>query len=564
MIIKTYLKAKPVILILGSIIIFYILNNYIWLRESIKFPFFFYYAFDFEAVPKLYNHLINFDLYNIIRQFQIDDNTSIYSLSAALTTSVFGKSLLTMHLLNNIFYFAVTLISIYLIGQMTMNRKTGLLAAAIFALYPAIYGTSRLYVVEFGVMASVAFSVWCLLKTENFSNRKFSLLLGIAAGWGMLIKYSFLGFFIGPLIYIAARSLGPFMKNFTFNRKELLTRILNIIFFISLNILVISFHYFNLYIIKRYLLRPIWFASYPWYEFRSLRISILGFFEQQLSLFFFAVFIFGLFYFIKKDKSRQGPIFVFWFLIPWLTLILMPHDRFTHYVIPYLPAIALISAVGLMQFFKTRRVLKITLISLILIVGIIQYYDFSFGTVLNLNKLKVNINGKDTYYYTLTEDICSPPIKDKVYDKIISSIQKKSNKTANTVLIMPDANFYTNNFIWRCIAWFRDLPFKVILYAVGFDFVTGILDELKQADFILYSGYLDVRDPSYLDQTLERSRKFHVACLNRSDIMKFDYFLEENLQNFKAQFQEAINNFKLVDEFTKDKDDVGVYLYQKI
>ena len=552
-------------LVIGSIIIFYLVNNYLWLSKSLQCPFFFYYAFDFSKVMEIYDYLIRSDIAGLLRQFHLDHNTSIHSINAALISIIFGKSILMINMFN-IFYFALAVISIYLIGQKIADKKTGLLAAVIFSLYPAVYGISRLYVVEFAVMGMVAFSAWCLLKTEGFSNRKFSLLLGFAVGWGMLLKYSFLGIFIGPLIYVAVNTFKSLVK--IQDKREYLTRILNIAYCATLTLLIIGGHYFNFDTFRKYGLRLVWQSNRPWHDSSSLHVSILGLIEEQLSLFFFLIFIFGFFFFFTKTERRAKIVILLWIFIPWAIFILMPHDRMAHYIIPYLPAIALVSAVGWMQFLKTKKLLKIILISLILIIGITQYYDFSFGVGLPLSRLKANICGRDIHYYVVSEGICSPPRKREEYDKIISSIRKRIEGPSEKVLILPDAFFYTNPHVWRCIAWFKDLPYEVSVLEENSRFVVDVLNMLKQADSILYSGSVDIHSPLYIEQILVRSRRcdaLHSAgsSSHQKNVREFDYFLKHELQVFKVQFQKEMNNFELVEEIIRE-DNVGVYLYQRL
>jgi len=564
-IVKQHLKLRSVTLVIASIILFYLLNNYIWLSKSLQFPFFFYYAFDFTKAIDIYDYLTRFDIAGLLKHFHLDHNASLHGLNAALISIIFGKSILAINMFN-IFYFALAVISTYLIGQKIIDKKTGLLAALIFSLYPAVYGLSRLYVVEFAVMGVVAFSVFCLLKTEGFSNRKFSLLLGLAVGWGMLLKYSFLIFFIGPLIYVAAKVFNPLSK--ARSKTEYLTKVLNMVYCALSTILITGTHYFNPETIKKYLLRAASQSNWPWYDFRSLKVSTLGLIEEQLSLFFFLIFIFGFLFFLAKTERRTRAIILLWILIPWTCFFLMPHDRMTHYMLPYLPAAALVSAIGLMQLLKTRKFPKIVLISLMLIIGIVQYYDFSFGAGFPLSRLRANIFGKDIHYYAVSEAICSPPRKRERYNKIISSIQKKIDGPSGKVIIMPDAFFYTNPHIWRCIVWFKDLSYETLVLEENSKFVVDVLNKLKQADFILYSGSVDVRAPLYLEQILARSRRceaLHSAGspFHQQNLADFDYFLKHELKAFKVQFQKEINNFELVEEIVRE-DNVGVYLYQRL
>lgn len=557
-----YFKSHSVFIFLFSIILFYIVNNYIWLKLSAPFPTFFYYAFDFLKVIEFHNILNKFRLDLVINQLINVHNAYAYSVVVALTTFIFHKSYIAIILFNNILYFAIAVFSIYTIAKKLSDKTTALLAVAIFSLYPAVYGISRFYVVEFAVMGMVALSILCLLNSEEFTNRRYSILFGLSLGWGMVIKYSPIVFVIGPLIYVLIKALISSQRDKAVRFPFV---ILNIGFFALAAAGIMGIKYFNFNNIRSYLMRPFGsvFPSEPWYKFDNLRIYTLGLFEHQLSLLFFFVLLFALFGFFFKAKRKIIVIFLSWIIVPWLILVTMPCSyRSTHFIIPYLPAMALISAIGLMHILKRNKKLKVIIIGIILVIGIIQYYDFSFGFGPNLSNWKIKIK-KDlfVYNYLLSESVCCRPQDDEIYNKIISSIVKRCNKYGSKVTVLPPAVLfsYAHPHVWNCIQWYKNLPFEITAFDINILFIDNVLDSLRRSDFILYAGNNNIKDDSYLDYVLKKIFELHKKVLDNDNLERINQFLEQDSKIFRESFHRLISKFALVERIPYKGDYFNIY-----
>lgn len=561
--IQRWLKTNMVKLVLAIIILFYIINNYLWLKFNLPTSIYlsnnsFFY---FEHMIKFYDRF-DLGIISMIESFfsYYKDIASVYHLSGALIAFIFKKSFLAICLLNNLIYFVIALFSIYKIGQKIANKGTGLMSALVFSLYPAIFGLSRLYVVEFAVMSIVSFSIWCLLESEAFSNRKYSILFGLGVGWGMMVKYSFLMFIIGPLIYILISTL-------IYAKHSFKIRFLNLVFAGLLSSLIMGSQYFDLEMIREYLRKPFYLATpSPWYAFENFRVYTIGLIEYQLSLFFFIIFLVAFFYFCLNYRKNQATIFLLWIFLPWLAFTVAPHPKSTEYVVSYLPAIALISGFGLIELIRAKLRPKQILISLIIIVGIIQYYEFSFGLGFDLDKFYFRIRGiGNIHYYTLDESVCSRPKQDNPYDKIISSITNKLGGPFKKVLLLSSytTNLYSDPRVWQIISWAEGIPFKfMILY--NFQFVDSVLVKLKEADLVFYSSKKKLDDPNYVDVVLKEYREHLVGHFKKKKLEVLDKFFEHNLENFKLQFKKLTDDFELVEEIIRAKDGTSVYLYKKI
>lgn len=104
--------------------------------------------------------------------------------------------LLSLQLFSLIFILSMYGIG-YELGGRTGAICTGFLAAA----SPHVMNYSRLYLLDFPQTAMTALSFWLLLKTEFFTNRKFSILFGIAFALSMMTKWSSLIFLLFPVLW---------------------------------------------------------------------------------------------------------------------------------------------------------------------------------------------------------------------------------------------------------------------------------------------------------------------------------------------------------------------------
>ena len=117
-------------------------------------------------------------------------------------TGVFGQSIFSLRLLN-IFYLALLLVCVKVVGQRLHSARAGLLAAALLSLYPGIFGASRQFGADFPATALVAAGVAALLWCDRFGRSGPSALLGLTVGLGMLVRPLTL-FSLAPVLALAA------------------------------------------------------------------------------------------------------------------------------------------------------------------------------------------------------------------------------------------------------------------------------------------------------------------------------------------------------------------------
>lgn len=365
------LSTKHKLLIL---ILFCIINNYIWISK---------YSFLPLAPDESYHLIQSLKFYKILKNHPLSGLKEwwyfvpqiyppLFTFSSAILNLAFGTSKIVSTMTNSI-YLIILVLAVYFIGKKIANKNTGLLSAFIISVYPLVFGMQRWFMLDFALCSMVAFSIACLLYTENFTSRKFSLLFGLSLGLGMLAKQTFFIFLFVPFLYLALRSL-----------EKCKSSLLNIISAMIIGFLV-SLIYFNLprdtlkYWFSKsnpYTHIPVILDITSWRTFAGATHYLRSLF-WQISPFFTLIFLLAFIPYLKS-KTRYKTILLSWLFIPLIIFTFISiTNKWARYIMPILPAIAVISAVGLLEI-KWRKI-KTGIISLIIAVGLYQYLLISYN-----------------------------------------------------------------------------------------------------------------------------------------------------------------------------------------
>ncbi len=276
---------------------------------------------------------------------------------------IFGKQYFDLQIiLMNYIFFLIALYFIYKIGVKLKDKETGNIAMILFALTPAIYELGRQYGHhEYHVMIAVVINMYCLMKTDNFKNTKWSILYGISVGFGMLVKGEFLAYFFCPWLYIVICSL---------IEKAEKKNIINISLTIIIGCLISACQYFRIEIINKQISDPL-SDVVPIFCFESLKITTTGLSEYLLSPPIFILFIVGLIWFIRRYNNKYKKwIMLLWLIVPWIIITLMPHYKLPEYCLGFVPAIILIISVFITN---VRNIKKFLLLFFVIIIYLLQY-----------------------------------------------------------------------------------------------------------------------------------------------------------------------------------------------
>ncbi|MCB2193682.1 MAG: glycosyltransferase family 39 protein [Deltaproteobacteria bacterium] len=124
----------------------------------------------------------------------------LFHTSLAAMMLIGGVSLQYAPLINS-FWLLMLMLPTWLLGREAFGRAAGLAGALLLALIPASAGLAREVLMEVCLAAMVAWAVWALGQSQGLSRRKWLLVLGALAGLGMLAKWTFAMYLLGPLAW---------------------------------------------------------------------------------------------------------------------------------------------------------------------------------------------------------------------------------------------------------------------------------------------------------------------------------------------------------------------------
>lgn len=438
---------------------FYGVNNYIWLNLN-EFP---PYGAEGHHLLKSLDHLdilTHFSKHTFSALLKVDSSRPpFFPISMAVSNIIWGNSRV-VSIMTNLFFTGLLFFSIYYMGKKMQNRNTGLLAAFIVAMYPFVFGLSRMARDNFASIALVCLSLCCLIYTDGFRRILPTILLGLFLGLGILTRLAFILFIIGPIVTLVIIVLLD--KNSFPIRKNI---ILNLSLASIIAIFLGSIWYFHSlpFLLKFY---PGWsyLQKYPSsFAPKSLSFQYFIFYFQglingQISPFFAILFFIGLIVVLKRGKLN--PLLFSWIIVAYaiFTLIINKEPKETS---EYLPAFALITALGILKLKK--QWLKRCLVYIIIFGGLAQYFIVSYtnpsstGIKLSFfNELKMEGFTGPSYLYPISEVFFHYPRKgDWQISKIVSEIQKENSTFDNDVTIG-----VTDAFIQIKTDWFDNLKPK--------------------------------------------------------------------------------------------------------
>jgi 4-amino-4-deoxy-L-arabinose transferase-like glycosyltransferase len=506
----------------------------------------------------------------------------LFFLASVPICLIWGNSLKVLAM-SNLTFFAILIFSVYKTGEKLFNKKVGLLATFMTAMSPLVFGPSRMFLLEFASAAMIMPGIHLLIATEYFSNRKYSVLFGLSIGLGMLTRETFFIFLLGPTIYIlyeafskpgaekrkktinllislvigSILSLPYYLKNLSYYfmgdfREGFLSfwgriiclrepfgweGIVTMLFFLLIAILISRIHKFRA---RGYTKILVWFfifilAGFCWSD-KKVILKLTWYalnLKDQIGLPFLIVFLLCLPYFLRSGKNKG-------FLLSW---IIVPYCFFTfpffydsfirwqsRFTIPYLPAIALISASCILNI--KNKISRTTIIYAILILGVIHFFNLSFGLPIKNDKVNRAIQ-------ILTEPkkgnwwLIHRPVKDNYWDVpeilkwIQGDMQKAQKENAVINLLVDTSEINPETFHYYILA--NRLPFSIFLGK----------KQLSMADYVI---------------SLSNPQSWHWA------------FQKDRILGFYDAFKEISGDFVLVKEFDKfyifKKLDSTLYIYR--
>lgn len=365
------LPAALLLLALGV----YAAANAAWLRQNglrcVGWPF---HTRHFMKAAEIYNFIEHEeDIPDAVRMLSRDrfQPAPLHSLTAAALMHGVGKRIpLTTGLLNLLYFGAALLFIGLLAAELGGGTFETAWAMLLYALYPAVYGLSRLYgAFDFQIAALVPAAVWCLLRTRRFESRSYSLALGGIMALALLVKDTFAGYF-GPVLAYAAHDALRGARDHK--------RLAHLAAALGVTVLATAVYYANGEILYKELTEPLRESAGQRYLLDDWQAYTVGLWRTLLSPPFLALFLAALFWKARRRPLDYGwKLLMIWVFAPWTILFFMKHFKQPSYFVPILPAAAILSAFALRALGRGAR---LGVAAALFALGIVQFGAFSFDT----------------------------------------------------------------------------------------------------------------------------------------------------------------------------------------
>jgi hypothetical protein len=300
---------------------------------------------------------------------------------AAFTALIPGDPLFSIRF-SNMIYLAILLVCIYLLGKKIESPQAGLISACVVSFYPAVFGISRKFSLDFPLMAAVSLIMYCLVNCDYFRDRRYSIFFGLSLGAGMLIKSQCFLFVILPFVYavVAGFRRGSWEK----------PRFLNIFIamFFAFSISLIWWYKLFTDSTSAYFIHENFLSRSPNSEFKggSLMGEMTYYIKAaglNISLLFSFMFLAGTPFFLKNLRRKYYGIILAWLVSPYLFFSLIP-TKLDRYIFPSFGAVALVSVFGWLRA-PLRKSIKIVILAVFLGLGFCQFLNFSWKDKDSLN-----------------------------------------------------------------------------------------------------------------------------------------------------------------------------------
>lgn len=272
-------------------------------------------------------------------------------------------------------FFGLSIYFLYRYAELIFqNKKTAFFSAFFFSFFITIYEQSRYLMLDIPLTAFVLGGLLFLEKSNNFRNKKNTLIFFLFFGLACLTKWYSLVFFAIPMIFKLLISI----KNKQIKKDS----IVNIV----LGLLIVSFINLPWYCVNlRTLLNISQMSITPEKADPQTILSLENsFFHLKLIIMFqlsFIGFLFFLFssYLLAVDKENKRKIFIFVTIIFCYLIFTIIGNKNIRYLFPLMPFFALVMGYGLDRVLRRGKSWTISFASLIIFYYIFSYLILSFG-----------------------------------------------------------------------------------------------------------------------------------------------------------------------------------------
>lgn len=475
----------------------------------------------------------------------------------------FAKPSMDSAVFVNVFYLAALLFSTYGIGRYFFSREVGVSAAILVSLYPSIVGMQRFYLIELALVSTVTLCIYLLLRSENFSNRRYSLLFGVSLAIAVLTKWTAVFFIIGPLIYVVYHAfeerLAPLLQRVSHRQalvcehcgrlledrrveyqgrvfcsakcknlwKKALKRVqvqasptvvVNLLLALG-TALVLSLIWYSVHIEEVY--RTISWGQQYWgttegdpevFTLASLLYYALEFINFQASFLLAIPFVAGAVY-LLRERNRKLVFFALWMLIPYVVFTLL-RNKDSRYTLPFIAAVAIISVFWVFEQQRLRPY-RYYILAAIFAVGVLQIATLALGVNISEAATLHTPAGALELYPNQVYGTRPPISQDWMVEEVVSAIYRdalsnpRMQGRVGYIGVVPDTA-YINGLTFNYYCYRDGLPFQALnlAYMNPEDFARNF----AAFDYLVFktgenSGFSNQQKVTYMYNFFEENNK---------------------------------------------------------
>ena len=478
-------------------------------------------------------------------------------IAALLFEYILGRGKFAL-LMENILWLAVLLYSTFYVGKKLGSEPVGYFSVVILSFLPVMSGMTRIYLLDYPLVAMVTLAIAILLRTD-FYDIKSSILYSIIFSLGLLVKLNFLFFLSIPTMVVI---LYHFRLRERLKIKLRMRCLLNIIIF-GLSVLLLAMPWYvingqgeNSNIISRSEDVANVVSSENefnnWIKggnnFDDIYLHIIQLIGSQLNIFLFLFFILGIS--LLSYNMLSSWIMILWIIIPYIVICIFLPSMIhvdTRYLVPMIPAIVVISMVGI---FKNGFKTKVKLIMLILVLFFTTYnflyvsYDADY---LGLYGLKGEVKPesvKDMIFFDDFNCWLSRPANDEDFqvDEMISFITDNSQEYSKVGVMVSNAVLLWENF--RYHAKLQNTTLNVVDCVDDADcFKTDDVDVVIKTRkmFINHTGV-------YREDLMKRTSEFDALKEEYGLLGEFNLTTEDENHRCGYKMNEVVEIYKKIGE----------------
>ncbi len=443
------------------LIVFHLIGNIIWIKLNNIPP-----AWDEAVHTKFALEFLHFfqnifhgkfNAEEFIKPFS-DSYGPLVRLVTATILFIFTPSIKLAQFTGTIF-FLLTLLIIYFLGkEIFKNDWIGLIAAFVFSFYQVIYDNSRWLLLDIPLTFFVLTTIYFLIKSNFFENKKYTLITFVCLSLTILTKFQGIIYLTIPFGYFVILAV----------RKNKLNYIKNLVLGILISILfvlpwfIFSFknliNYYAIAVKPEPFVDPINLVD-PTTYFHYLKLFI----DYEMTVFIFLVFLITIYFYLKSKSNYK--FFILLNIIFYYALFTVFPNKDMRYLFPILPFTALIFAKGFFEFYQRKQDLTSFILSSIVAFNVITYFVLSFGIPFPKG-LRAQINLpyiKDIVYLNLTDY----PVRkaDSRYwpnEEIINDLYRQSKGKPLDIVFIPNFDNFNDNNFWMHLTSYQYKNINII------------------------------------------------------------------------------------------------------